>query len=63
MDCLELSVAATPLTLPPVLTSVRSALADPHWRHAMEEEYEALLSNSMWDLVSRPPGANVITGK
>jgi hypothetical protein len=63
MDCLELSVAATTLTLPPVLTSVCSALTDPHWRHAMEEEYEALLSNSTWDLVSRPPGANVITGK
>jgi hypothetical protein len=29
----------------------------------MEEEYEALLSNTMWDLVSQPPGANVITGK
>jgi hypothetical protein len=29
----------------------------------MEEEYEALLSNSMWDLVSQPPGVNVVTGK
>jgi hypothetical protein len=29
----------------------------------MEEEYEALLYNSTWDLVPRPPGANVITGK
>jgi hypothetical protein len=27
------------------------------------EEYEALLSNNMWDLVPRPPGANVITDK
>jgi hypothetical protein len=27
------------------------------------EEYEALLSNNTWDLVPRPPGANVITGK
>jgi hypothetical protein len=27
------------------------------------EEYEALLSNSTWDLVPRPPGANVITDK
>jgi hypothetical protein len=26
-------------------------------------EYEALLSNSTWDLVRRPPGANVVTGK
>jgi hypothetical protein len=29
----------------------------------MEEEYEALLSNSMWDLVSQPPGVNVVTSK
>jgi hypothetical protein len=29
----------------------------------MEEEYEALLSNSTWDLVPRPSGANVITSK
>jgi hypothetical protein len=27
------------------------------------EEYEALLSNSTWDLVPRPPGANVVTDK
>jgi hypothetical protein len=27
------------------------------------EEYEALLSNNTWDLVLRPPGANVVTGK
>jgi hypothetical protein len=27
------------------------------------EEYEALLSSSMWDLVPQPPRANVITGK
>jgi hypothetical protein len=49
--------------LSPVSTSVHSVLVDPHWRRAMEEEYEALLSNRTWDLVPRPPGANVITGK
>jgi hypothetical protein len=27
------------------------------------EEYEAMLSNITWDLVPRPPGANVVTGK
>jgi hypothetical protein len=51
-----------PPTLSTVPTSVRSALADPHWRRAILE-YEALLSNSTWDLVPRPPVANVITGK
>jgi hypothetical protein len=29
----------------------------------MEEEYEAQLSNSTWDLVPWPPGVNVVTGK
>jgi hypothetical protein len=27
------------------------------------EEYEALLSNSTWDMVPRPSGANVVTDK
>jgi hypothetical protein len=35
---------------------------DSHWRRAMEE-YEALLSNNMWDLVPRSPRANVVTDK
>jgi len=29
----------------------------------MEEEHFALFSNNTWDLVPRPPGANVVTGK
>jgi len=47
----------------PVLSSVLNALADPHWRRTMEEEYAALLTNQTWDLVSRPSGFNVVTGK
>jgi hypothetical protein len=47
----------------PVPSSVRDALLDPHWRRAMEEEYAALLANQTWELVPRPPGANVVTGK
>jgi hypothetical protein len=62
VDCLQLSAAAPPLTRSPVPTSVCSVLTDPHWRRAMEE-YEALLSNSTWDLVPRPPRANVVTDK
>jgi hypothetical protein len=42
---------------------VRAALADPHWRQAMEEQYEALLAKHTWDLVRRPPNTNVVTGK
>jgi hypothetical protein len=47
----------------PVPSSIREALLDPHWRRAMEEEYAALLANQTWDLVSRLPGSNVVTGK
>jgi hypothetical protein len=45
----RLILAADTTTTPPdaflVPSSVRTALADPHWRHAMEEEYAALLAN------------------
>jgi hypothetical protein len=29
----------------------------------MEEEYDVLIANNTWDLVPRPLGSNVITGK
>jgi hypothetical protein len=44
-------------------SSVHEALEDPHWCHAMEEEYNALLANQMWDLIARPSGRNVVTRK
>jgi len=47
----------------PIPSSVRDALADLHWRRAMEEEYEALFANQTWDLMPRPSGCNVVTGK
>jgi hypothetical protein len=61
-DRLILATTSSPV-LPPVPTTVRGALADPQWRRAMEEEHDALQANHTWDLVPRPHGANVVTGK
>jgi hypothetical protein len=47
----------------PVPKTYHSALADPDWRHAMQEEYDTLLSNNTWDLVPCPPNTNIVTGK
>jgi histone deacetylase 1/2 len=44
-------------------TSYRVALADPHWRSAMEAEVQALHDNATWTLVPRPPGQNIISCK
>ena len=49
--------------LSPLPRSCRDALANPHWRQAMEDEYAALLDNNTWNLVPRPAKANVVTGK
>jgi hypothetical protein len=49
--------------LSPVPKTYRGGLADLSWRAAMEEEHAALLQNHTWDLVPRPPHANVVTGK
>jgi hypothetical protein len=55
--------AVTPPGASQVPSSVRVALVRTHWRHAMDEEYAALLANHTWDLVPRPPGTNVVTSK
>jgi hypothetical protein len=55
VDRMELSTEASP-TLSLTLTSIHSTLVDPHKHRTMEEEYEALLSNSIWDLVPWPKG-------
>jgi len=52
---------AAPLS--PLPKTFRSALADPNWRAAMEEEHAALLQNHTWDLVPRPPRAIIVSGK
>jgi hypothetical protein len=58
---LAADTTTTPPDAFPVPSFVRTALADPHCRRAME--YAALLANHTWDLVPCPPGTNMVTGK
>jgi hypothetical protein len=47
----------------PLPLNYRSALADPNWKAAMADEYQALIDNGTWRLVPRPPDANIVRGK
>jgi hypothetical protein len=47
----------------PIPTSVLTALANPNWCAAMEEECETIMSNGAWELILQPCGSNVVTGK
>ena len=42
---LAADMSATPPNASLVPSFVRTALADPYWRRAMEEEYAALMAN------------------
>jgi hypothetical protein len=61
----RLTLVAMASSSPPsaILTSVHATLADPNLRVAMEEEYGALMSNGIWELVPRTLGSNAVTGK
>jgi hypothetical protein len=62
-DRLVVTAATSSPTPSSISSSARAALADLHWRAAMEEEYGALISNGTWELVPRPQGSNVVIGK
>jgi hypothetical protein len=62
-NCLILTATTSSRTLSPIPTSTHAALTDPNLCAAMEEEYGAQMSNGTWELVLRPQGSNVITGK
>nr|KYP45413.1 hypothetical protein KK1_033046 [Cajanus cajan] len=44
-------------------TTTTQVLATQHWKQAMHDEYNALMKNYTWDLVSLPPGRKAITCK
>nr|GEX40194.1 ribonuclease H-like domain-containing protein [Tanacetum cinerariifolium] len=44
----------------PIPKSLSVALSDPNWRNAMYDEYNALIKNSTWVLVLKPPNINVV---
>nr|GEU36261.1 ribonuclease H-like domain-containing protein [Tanacetum cinerariifolium] len=46
-------------TTSPLPRSHVHALRDPHWKEAMLDEYNALISNGTWVLVPRPANVNV----
>jgi hypothetical protein len=54
---------ATTPTISPIPSSYKQALKDPNWHAAMLDEFNALLRNNTWSLVSKPAGVNVVTGK
>lgn len=57
----EFNLSSTAIS--PIPSSYRTALKDPNWYNAMLDEYNALMKNNTWSLVSRPAGINVVTGK
>ncbi|GJR48085.1 ribonuclease H-like domain-containing protein [Tanacetum coccineum] len=44
----------------PLPKSYREAFNDVHWQNSMRDEYNALIKNSTWTLVPRPPDVNLI---
>jgi hypothetical protein len=41
----------------------RAALGIPHWREAMETEFDALIRNGTWQLIPSRSGINIIDSK
>ncbi|GJX74711.1 ribonuclease H-like domain-containing protein [Tanacetum coccineum] len=56
IDCLSLNT----FSISPILKNSSHALQDPHWRNAMYDEYNALVKNDTWLLVSSPAGVNMV---
>ncbi|PNY13707.1 putative copia-type protein, partial [Trifolium pratense] len=60
-DCVSLATESPKQYSEP--KTLKSALKDPLWVNAMQEEICALHSNKTWELVPRPTNANVVGSK
>jgi hypothetical protein len=58
----KLNLFANP-TISPIPKTYKSALLDPNWAAAMQDEYKALVENDTWQLVPPPPNVNLVSGK
>lgn len=53
-----LTTTSSPPTTEP--RNLPQALHNPYWLNAMKNEYDALIRNKTWTLVSRPTNANIV---
>lgn len=44
-------------------SSVEEAAKQQVWKDAMDEEYQSILKNNVWDIVPRPKGKSVVSSK
>lgn len=44
----------------PIPRSTAQAMCDVNWKSSMDSEISALNHNHMWDLVPKPPNANIV---
>jgi hypothetical protein len=52
----EVSISSLPKTY-------KTALLEPNWATAMQDEYIALIENNSWELVPRPSHTTIVSGK
>ena len=50
-------------SLNPEPSSTSEALKHQAWKDAMVEEYQSILKNDVWDIVSRPKEKSVVSSK
>jgi hypothetical protein len=44
-------------------SSYEEATGQQVWKDAMMEEYQSIMKNDVWEIVSRPEGKSVVTSK